>query len=129
MYESRGRLTERFDRAMLYAAHVHGGQVRKGTSVPYVAHLLAVAATVLEYGGDEDMAIQELTWRSPSVCGLREVAAEFDCDRNCGAVCVDFRPHVAREILGHEVTAACAFDRVAVGREHVNPRPAVIAAA
>lgn len=60
MYESRGRLTERFDRAMVYAAHVHGGQVRKGTSVPYVAHLLAVAATVLEYGGDEDMAIAAL---------------------------------------------------------------------
>jgi (p)ppGpp synthase/HD superfamily hydrolase len=39
-------LTDRFDRALLYATHVHGGQVRKGTSIPYVAHLLAVAATV-----------------------------------------------------------------------------------
>jgi hypothetical protein len=35
------------------ATYVHGGQIRKGTSTPYVAHLLAVAATVLEYGGDE----------------------------------------------------------------------------
>jgi (p)ppGpp synthase/HD superfamily hydrolase len=60
MYEARARLTERFDRALLYAAHIHGGQVRKGTSVPYLAHLLAVAATVLEYGGDEDMAIAGL---------------------------------------------------------------------
>jgi (p)ppGpp synthase/HD superfamily hydrolase len=34
--------------------------VRKGTSTPYVAHLLAVAATVLEYGGDEDLAIAAL---------------------------------------------------------------------
>jgi (p)ppGpp synthase/HD superfamily hydrolase len=42
-------LTDRFDRALLYATHVHGGQVRKATSVPYIAHLLAVAATVLEY--------------------------------------------------------------------------------
>jgi (p)ppGpp synthase/HD superfamily hydrolase len=50
-------LTDRFDRALIYATHVHGGQVRKGTSTPYVAHLLAVAATVLEYGGSEDMAI------------------------------------------------------------------------
>jgi (p)ppGpp synthase/HD superfamily hydrolase len=49
-------LTDRFDRALLYATHVHGGQVRKKTSTPYVAHLLAVAATVLEYGGDEDLA-------------------------------------------------------------------------
>jgi (p)ppGpp synthase/HD superfamily hydrolase len=53
-------LTERFDRALLYATHVHGGQVRKGTSTPYIAHLLAVAATVLEYGGDEDLAIAAL---------------------------------------------------------------------
>jgi (p)ppGpp synthase/HD superfamily hydrolase len=53
-------LTDRFDRALLYATHVHGGQVRKGTSIPYVAHLLAVAATVLEYNGSEDMAIAAL---------------------------------------------------------------------
>src|SRR4249919_3710733 len=53
-------LTDRFDRALLYATQVHGGQVRKGTSTPYVAHLLAVAATVLEYGGDEDLAIAAL---------------------------------------------------------------------
>jgi (p)ppGpp synthase/HD superfamily hydrolase len=53
-------LTDRFDRALLYATHVHGGQVRKGTSIPYVAHLLAVVATVLEYGGSEDMAIAAL---------------------------------------------------------------------
>src|SRR5437868_14880442 len=53
-------LTDRFDRALLYAIHVHGGQARKGTSIPYVAHLLAVAATVLEYGGSEDIAIAAL---------------------------------------------------------------------
>jgi GTP pyrophosphokinase len=53
-------LTDRFDRALLYATHVHGGQFRKGTSIPYVAHLLAVAATVLEYGGSEDMATAAL---------------------------------------------------------------------
>jgi (p)ppGpp synthase/HD superfamily hydrolase len=53
-------LTDRFDRALMYATHVHGGQVRKGTSTPYVAHLLAVAATVLEYGGDEDLAVAAL---------------------------------------------------------------------
>src|SRR5947208_5129722 len=53
-------LTDRFDRALLYTTHVHGGQVRKGTSTPYVAHLLAVSATVLEYGGSEDMAIAAL---------------------------------------------------------------------
>ena len=53
-------LTEKFDRAFLYASHVHGGQVRKGTDVPYIAHLMAVAGTVLEYGGSEDQAIAAL---------------------------------------------------------------------
>jgi (p)ppGpp synthase/HD superfamily hydrolase len=53
-------LTDQFDRALLYATHVHGGQVRKATTIPYVAHLLAVAATVLEYGGSQDMAIAGL---------------------------------------------------------------------
>src|SRR5262249_4220269 len=53
-------LTDTFDQALLYATHVHGGQVRKATTIPYVAHLLAVAATVLEYGGSEDMAIAGL---------------------------------------------------------------------
>jgi (p)ppGpp synthase/HD superfamily hydrolase len=52
-------LTDKFDRALLYATHVHGGQVCKETTIPYVAHLLAVAATVLEYGGSEDMACKE----------------------------------------------------------------------
>jgi len=54
------KLTEKFDRALLYATHVHGGQARKGTSIPYISHLLAVSATVLEYGGDEDLAIAGL---------------------------------------------------------------------
>jgi hypothetical protein len=31
-------LTDRFDRALLYATHVRGRQVRKRTSIPYVAH-------------------------------------------------------------------------------------------
>lgn len=53
-------LTDKFDRALLYATHVHGGQVRKETTIPYVAHLLAVAATVIEYGGSEDLAIAGL---------------------------------------------------------------------
>lgn len=53
-------LTEKFDRAFLYAAATHSEQKRKGTNIPYLAHLLAVAATVLEYDGDEDMAIAAL---------------------------------------------------------------------
>src|SRR5437868_10096762 len=34
--------------------------MRKGTEIPYVSHLLAVSALVLEHGGDEDQAIAGL---------------------------------------------------------------------
>ncbi len=51
------KLSARFDDALRYACIVHAGQLRKGTSIPYLAHLLAVTSLVLEYGGDEDAAI------------------------------------------------------------------------
>ena len=53
-------LTERFDHAVKFAHKVHRSQPRKGTTVPYVSHLLSVAGLVLESGGDEDLAIAGL---------------------------------------------------------------------
>jgi GTP pyrophosphokinase len=53
-------LTSRFDDAFRYAHRLHGEQRRKGTGVPFVAHLMAVAALVLEHGGDEDQAVAAL---------------------------------------------------------------------
>jgi GTP pyrophosphokinase len=53
-------LTVRFEEALIYAARLHARQVRKGSGVPYVSHLLAVCALVLEFGGDEDQAIAGL---------------------------------------------------------------------
>ncbi len=53
-------LTERFDAALRYANAHHARQLRKGTPVPYAAHLLAVASLVLEMRGDEDEAIAGL---------------------------------------------------------------------
>jgi (p)ppGpp synthase/HD superfamily hydrolase len=53
-------LGERFLDALAYAAGVHAGQRRKGSSTPYVAHLLGVCSLVLEDGGDEDEAIAAL---------------------------------------------------------------------
>jgi (p)ppGpp synthase/HD superfamily hydrolase len=57
---SSGSLTNRFADALAYAHRVHADQRRKGGSVPYIAHLLGVAALVLEDGGDEDEAIAAL---------------------------------------------------------------------
>jgi GTP pyrophosphokinase len=59
-------LTARFRDALTYAAQLHAEQTRKQVqapgafAVPYVAHLLAVAALVIEHGGDEDEAIAAL---------------------------------------------------------------------
>jgi (p)ppGpp synthase/HD superfamily hydrolase len=53
-------LSARFDVALAFAARLHAGQLRKGTEIPYVSHLLAVSSLVLEYGGTEDEAIAGL---------------------------------------------------------------------
>ena len=43
--------------AAAFAMTIHADQVRKGSEVPYLGHLLGVASLVLEHGGDEDQAI------------------------------------------------------------------------
>jgi (p)ppGpp synthase/HD superfamily hydrolase len=59
-YTDTPLLTERFDSALHYATRHHARQLRKGTPVPYAAHLLAVASLVLEMHGSEDEAIAGL---------------------------------------------------------------------
>lgn len=53
-------LTKDFEKALVYAHRAHAGQVRKGSGVPYILHLLSVAALVLEAGGNETEAIGAL---------------------------------------------------------------------
>lgn len=53
-------LGARFRDALAFAAEIHAPQRRKGSNAPYVAHLLGVAAIVLEHGGDENEAIAAL---------------------------------------------------------------------
>lgn len=53
-------MTDRFADALAFAERLHRSQTRKGNDIPYVAHLLAVCATVLEWGGSEDTAIAAL---------------------------------------------------------------------
>jgi (p)ppGpp synthase/HD superfamily hydrolase len=75
------RLTARFDEALAYAAEVHRDHVRKDTAIPYIAHLLAVTALVLEDGGDEDQAIAALLHDAPEDRGgrarLADIAVRF----------------------------------------------------
>ena len=53
-------ITQRLADALDFAVRAHGDQVRKGTQIPYVSHLLGVAALVFEGGGDEELAIAGL---------------------------------------------------------------------
>lgn len=57
---AKTQLTARFSQALAYAVDLHATQVRKGSDVPYAAHLLAMAAIALENGADEDEAIAAL---------------------------------------------------------------------
>jgi (p)ppGpp synthase/HD superfamily hydrolase len=53
-------LTDRFETALAFAAQIHQGHARKRSQIPYLSHLLSVAALVLEDGGGEDEAIAAL---------------------------------------------------------------------
>lgn len=53
-------LSARFEEALLLATQLHAGQCRKGTTIPYVAHLLGVASLVMEQRGSEDEVIAAL---------------------------------------------------------------------
>jgi (p)ppGpp synthase/HD superfamily hydrolase len=54
------KLSTRFEEALVFATQLHAGQTRKGTNIPYISHLLAVTAIVIEHGGNEDEAIAAL---------------------------------------------------------------------
>jgi (p)ppGpp synthase/HD superfamily hydrolase len=85
-------LTGRFDAALHYATRHHARQLRKGTPIPYSAHLLAVASLVLEMHGDEDEAIAGLLHDVVEDGGGRVALAELE---------TAFGPAVAEMVLAN----------------------------
>lgn len=77
-------LSPRFALALQFANEIHSTQVRKGLGVPYISHLMAVSALVLENGGNESEAIAALLHDSAEDCGgqamLGAVRATFGND-------------------------------------------------
>jgi (p)ppGpp synthase/HD superfamily hydrolase len=59
-----------FALAFALANHWHTGHMRKGTEIPYISHLMAVSALVLEYGGTLEQASAAL---------LHDVIEDTDC--------------------------------------------------
>ena len=81
---------EKFEEALTYAARLHRDQTRKATGIPYVTHLLAVAAIVGENGGTEDEVVAALLHDAPEDQGGEARLAEI------------------RELFGAEVAAIVA---------------------
>lgn len=53
-------LSTRFSDALAWTTQLHAQQVRKGTAIPYVSHILGVTSIALEHGATEDEAIAAL---------------------------------------------------------------------
>jgi len=86
-------LTDRFTRAVDYARIAHAAQVRKGSDIPYLTHLLGVAALVIEFGGNEDQVIAGLLHDTLEDCGAGHettIRAQFgDAVANIVLACTD----------------------------------------
>ena len=90
-YDRAVRLTKRFERALAYAHTLHARQLRKGTQVPYIAHLLATAGIALEHGATEDEAIAAL---------LHDAVEDQGGQRTLAAIRRRFGPAVASIVEG-----------------------------
>jgi GTP pyrophosphokinase len=62
-------LSPKFALALQFANDIHATQSRKGLGAPYISHLMAVSALVLEHGGGEAEAIAALLHDSAEDCG------------------------------------------------------------
>lgn len=84
--------------ALLLAFDLHARQTRKGRPIPYITHLLAVAAIVGEHGGDEDQFIAALLHDAVEDQGgapmLERIRAQFgDRVAELVAACTDTDQH------------------------------------
>jgi (p)ppGpp synthase/HD superfamily hydrolase len=74
-------VSRQFEKALVYATRIHGGQLRKKTRIPYIAHILGVTAIAMEYGANETEAIGALLHDAVEDCGgakrLRDIERKF----------------------------------------------------
>ena len=75
--------------ALETAARLHATQSRKGTRIPYLAHLLGTCAIALEYGANEDEAIAAL---------LHDAIEDVTPTRDAREAVAAFGPEVLRTV-------------------------------
>lgn len=130
-------MSPRFAAALVYAHEVHRGQRRKGTGIPYIAHVLGVASIAMEYGATEDEAIGALLHDAAEEGGgearLAEIRARFGdevadivlgCSDSLAAHPDDKRPWRARKeaYLAHLAVASDAVCLVSAADKLHNVR-------
>ena len=75
------QLSPQFEKALTYATRIHGGRLRKKTRIPYIAHILGVAAIAMEYGANETEAIAALLHDAVEDCGGAKRLRDIERDR------------------------------------------------
>lgn len=88
-------LTERFTEALTLATRLHAPQLRKGTKIPYIGHLLAVTSIAIDHGANEDEAIAALLHDA-----IEDAPADLGPDWVRKAINHRFGPNVLRIVEG-----------------------------
>lgn len=73
MTNTSSSLSHRYANALQFCFEIHAEQRRKGGNIPYISHLLAVSALVMEQAGTEDEAIAGLLHDAVEDCGGRPI--------------------------------------------------------
>jgi len=112
-------LTAQFTEAVEYARGHHARDVRKGTTIPYLSHLFAVSALVLEHGGDETAAIAAL---------LHDVVEDGGGEQALAEIGARFGAEVAEIVKGCSDTTAAVKEDWTLRKErylkHLESAPA-----
>lgn len=110
-------LTDRYTAAVAYASALHSTDVRKGTEVTYLCHLLGVSALVLEAGGSEDQAIAGLLHDAVEDAGglprLTDIRARFgDLVADIVLACSDSTDRAWKESVDYWVRKQAYLDHL-----------------
>jgi (p)ppGpp synthase/HD superfamily hydrolase len=74
--------SQQYEQALQFAARAHRQQVRKGTDIPYIAHVVHVSVILLRYGFDENVVVAGVLHDVVEDCGVapQELEALFGAD-------------------------------------------------
>ncbi len=99
---------ELLSKAAAMAIRLHAGQLRKGTTIPYVAHPIEVAGIVLRHGGSEEEACAAFLHDVVEDCGGQPVLDEILASLGQGVA---------------DIVAACSDSVLPMGAEKEDWQP------